>query len=227
MSCCPIDPYANPERASAWSDEAERRLRAMGATSVVTASSLPFRHEWDSTTFVDITNRPTDPASRPNGRSRVVSPGFFEALEMRIVAGRSFSRDDRLDAPPVVVVNRTWARKFLPGLDPLRERVNPGRFATRVDGKWVARDAEIIGVVEDVPYSDLTKAAEPTIYVSDLQAMTLRRSIVITSETATRNAWRRKFGSPSTVSTQVFPSSSNRSRRQSRHPLSGPSWGCC
>ena len=100
---------------------------------------------------------------------------------MRIVAGRSFSRDDRLDAPPVVVVNRTWARKFLPGLDPLRERVNPGRFATRVDGKWVARDAEIIGVVEDVPYSDLTKAAEPTIYVSDLQAMTLRRSIVITS----------------------------------------------
>ena len=177
----PLDPYGDPERTAAWSDEAERRLRAIGATSVVTASSLPFRHEWDSTTFVDITNRPTDPASRPNGRARAVSPGFFEALEMRIVAGRSFSRDDRRDGPPVVVVNRAWARKFLPGIDPLRERVNPGRFATRVDGKWVARDAEIIGVVEDVPYSDLTKAAEPTIYVSELQAMTLRRSLVITA----------------------------------------------
>ena len=45
----------------------------------------------------------------------------------------------------------------------------------------MARDAEIIGVVEDVPYSDVTKAAEPTVYVSDAQVPTLRRSIVITA----------------------------------------------
>ena len=178
----PLDPYGESRTQRRHGrmrprDDYEPSARHRSST----ASSLPFRHEWDSTTFVDITNRPTDPASRPNGRARAVSPGFFEALEMRIVAGRSFSRDDRRDGPPVVVVNRAWARKFLPGLDPLRERVNPGRFATRVDGKWVARDAEIIGIVEDVPYSDLTKAAEPTIYVSDLQAMTLRRSLVITA----------------------------------------------
>ena len=45
----------------------------------------------------------------------------------------------------------------------------------------MTQDAEIIGVVEDVPYSDVTKAAEPTVYVSDAQVPTWRRSIVITA----------------------------------------------
>ena len=42
-------------------------------------------------------------------------------------------------------------------------------------------DAQIVGVVADVPYSDLTKAAEPIVYVAEAQVPTLRRTIVITS----------------------------------------------
>jgi putative ABC transport system permease protein len=69
----PVRPYlAEPARMSAWLEQAEARLRALGATAVGIASSLPLRRETDSTTFVDITGRPTDPASRPNGRLRVV-----------------------------------------------------------------------------------------------------------------------------------------------------------
>jgi len=177
----PPQTYSDPARLAAWSTEAERRLRAVGATGIGVASSLPLGHEWDSTTFVDITNRPTEPASRPNARLRIVSPGFFPVFGIRMLAGRSFTADDRLGGAPVAIVNRAWARKFIPELDPLRERINPMRFATRVDGRFVARDAEIIGVVEDVPYSDVTKAAEPTVYVSDAQVPTWRRSIVITA----------------------------------------------
>jgi putative ABC transport system permease protein len=173
--------YFEPGRLAAWSSEAERRLRALGATQVATASSLPLRHEWDSTAFVDITNRPTDPASRPNGRVRVISPGFFEIFRIPIVAGRSFNADDRAGGNPVVIVNRAWARKFIPDLDPLRERVSPGRFGRRVDGRYVPLDAAIVGVVGDVPYADVTKAAEPTVYVVDAQVPTTRRSLVITT----------------------------------------------
>jgi putative ABC transport system permease protein len=177
----PPRPYTDPTRLAAWQQEADRRLRSIGATAIGVASSLPFGHEWDSTAFVDITNRPTAPANRPNGRVRVVSPGFFDVFGMKIIAGRPFTLDDRLDAAPVVLVNRAWARKFIPDLDPLRERVSPGRFARRVGDRWVAQDAAIVGVVEDVPYLDLRKGAEPTVYVSDAQVPTWRRSIVITS----------------------------------------------
>jgi putative ABC transport system permease protein len=177
----PDDPYRDRARLAAWAGEAERRLRTLGATQVETTSSVPLRHEWDSTAFVDITNRPTDPASRPNGRVRSVSPGFFDIFRIPILAGRSFTIDDRADGDPVVIVNRAWARKFIPDLDPLRERVSPGRFAQRVGQRFVARDAAIIGVVGDVPYADVTKAAEPTVYVVDAQSPELGRSLVITT----------------------------------------------
>jgi putative ABC transport system permease protein len=177
----PPRPYADPARLAAWSQEADARLRALGATSIGVASSLPLRHEWDATTFVDITNRPTDPANRPNARLRIVSPGFFEVFKIGIVAGRSFTEDDRAAGAPVVLVNRAWVRKFIPDLDPLRQRINPHRFVTRVDQRYVTVDAQIIGVVADVPYSDLTKAAEPIVYVAEAQVPTLRRTIVMTS----------------------------------------------
>jgi len=177
----PPDPYGDPERLAVWSAEAERRLRSLGATAVGVASSLPLGHEWDSTAFVDITNRPRDPANRPNGRIRIVNAALFDVLGIAVVAGRPFTADDRLNGEPVVLVNRAWVRKFIPDLDPLRERVNPGTFYRRSNNRYVAIDAAIVGVVEDVPYADLTKAAEPTVYVAESQVPALRRSLVVTA----------------------------------------------
>ncbi|HUL71573.1 MAG TPA: ADOP family duplicated permease [Vicinamibacterales bacterium] len=176
--------YVEPARAATWEQQVDERLRALGATAVGAASTLPLRPERDNTAFVDIANHPTDPANRPNGRIRVVTPELFDTLGIRIVAGRSFTRDDRNGLEPVVLVNRAWVRKFIPDLDPLRQRVNPGYFARTINGKVVATDAAIVGVVEDVPYSDLRKAAEPTVYVAEAQvppSLMLRRSLVMTT----------------------------------------------
>jgi putative ABC transport system permease protein len=173
--------YTDPGRLAAWSQQAEERLRALGATAVGVASSLPLRHEWDSTVIVNITGHPTDGAHQPNARLRIVSPTFFDVFKIKLANGRVFTRDDRRGGDPVVVINRAWARTFIPDLDPLRVRVDPGVFATRVNQTIVRHDAAIVGVVEDVPYADLTKAADPTIYVSDAQVPTLRRTLVVTT----------------------------------------------
>ena len=112
----PVRPYrAEPDRIYAWQADVDARLRALGATGVGIASSAPLRHEWDSTAFVDITGRPTDPANRPNARERIVSPGFFDVMGMKMVAGRAFTETDRRGGDPVVIVNEAWARKFLQG----------------------------------------------------------------------------------------------------------------
>jgi predicted permease len=178
----PVRPYLRePERLSAWIEQAEERLRALGATEVGVASSLPLRRELDTTTFVDITGRPTEPASRPNGRLRIVNAGFFAVMNIPIVAGRAFTRDDRLGSEPVVVVNRAWARKFLPGLDPLRERVTIAQLGTRVDGRFVPRDAAIVGIAGDVSYASLTAPVEPTVYVSVGQVMRPLQTLIITT----------------------------------------------
>ncbi len=171
--------YRDPARVAAWAEDADRRLREIGATSVATASSLPLRPELDSTAFVDIVGHPMPPENRPNGRIRIVSPGFFEALHIPIVTGRGFSVDDRRGGAPVVVVNRAWVRKFIPSEDPLATRVELGYFVKQVDGRVVIDPAAIVGVAGDVEYSSLTQDPEPVVYVSDAQVPTWRRSLVV------------------------------------------------
>ena len=177
----PVRPYlVDQPRMFAWFEQADERLRALGA-SVGIASSVPLRREWDSTTFVDITGWPTSPEQRPNGRLRLVSPGFFDVLNVTVVRGRAFTRDDRLGSEPVVLVNEAWARKFMPDRDPLRERVSPGTFGRRLDGKFVPQDAAIVGVVRDVPYVSLTTPAEPTVYASVAQVPRQRQTLIVTT----------------------------------------------
>jgi putative ABC transport system permease protein len=179
----------DPARRNAWSDEIAQRLRALGATHVGMATSLPLRRESDTTTFTDIVGRPVQPQFRPNGRLRVVNPEFFDTLEIRVSRGRAFTEADRFETERVVMVNEAWVAKFLPpDADPLRERI-AGLFARRVDNKFVTMDATIIGVVSDVLYAGLDKRPEPVVYQVDTQSVALRRSYVLTAADGNPERW--------------------------------------
>ena len=67
--------------------------------------------------------------ARPNGeedpraRFRTVSPGFFAALGVPIIAGRDFNDGDRRDAEPVVIVSQSVAQRMFPTRDALNRRL--------------------------------------------------------------------------------------------------------
>jgi putative ABC transport system permease protein len=63
----------------------------------------------------------------------------------------------------------------------LRERVSPGTFGRRVDGKYVPQDAAIVGVASDVSYTSLTAPAEPIVYVSAAQVIRPQQTLIITT----------------------------------------------
>jgi predicted permease len=164
----------------AWADAVTERLRAAGASDVASASTLPLRREWDSTLFVDIAGRPIDPAHRPNARLRVVSSNFFDVMRMRFVAGRAFTSADNTGSP-VVIINQSWVRHFIPDVDPLAQRLDPYLFGTRQGPQFVSTPAPIVGVVADVPYADLTREAEPMLFALDTQTPLWRRSLIVTT----------------------------------------------
>ncbi|HSK17621.1 MAG TPA: ABC transporter permease [Longimicrobiales bacterium] len=91
----------------------------------------------------------------------VVSPGYFDAMGIRVVRGRGFTDADRDGAPHVVVVNEAFARRFWPGTDALGRRV---RLAGS-DGPL----AEVVGVVPDGKYRSLTEEPLPYMYYPYLQ----------------------------------------------------------
>jgi putative ABC transport system permease protein len=171
--------YQEPARMDAWRRAVMDRLRAAGAADVAMTSSLPLQHEWDGTAFADLRSQPgTPPDQRPNGRVRFATPGFFSLMGIRLLAGRTFTDADRAGAPPVAIVNATFARRFLHDADPLREAL-AGFSNTIVNGKLVRKDAAIVGVVGDVKYASLTGPSEPVIYVPPSEFSSLRQTILI------------------------------------------------
>jgi hypothetical protein len=92
---------------------------------------------------------------------RQVSPGYFAALGLRVIEGRPFNETDSLTSRPVVVVNRAFARQYLP--TPAVGARIPASFNQN------ASEAEVVGVVDDVHYGTVTDPVPPEIYQSSRQ----------------------------------------------------------
>ena len=91
-----------------------------------------------------------------------VAPGFFDTMEIPLLAGRGFEpRDDR-DAPRVAVVNAAAAAELFGTDDAVGRRF--GFDAEERD------EIEVVGVVRDARYDDLRGAAPPTVFRSALQS---------------------------------------------------------
>ena len=70
---------------------------------------------------------------------------------------------DAADAPPVAIVNETFARRLLGGRNPIGARVRQAQSGR----PFVER--EIVGYVKDATYRDLREAIPPTIYIPYMQ----------------------------------------------------------
>ena len=109
---------------------------------------------------------PVDPSVEVdvNVIQRVVSPGYFAALGLRVTAGRALSAADTLTSSNAIVVNRSFAARYL-GAAPLGAVVpNLGMCRGNQD-RW-----EVVGVVDDMRQSAAFDRAEPEVFVPARQA---------------------------------------------------------
>lgn len=109
-----------------------------------------------------VEGRPAAPGERPQVEVRRASPGYFKALRIPLVAGRVFTPDDDLDAPPVALVNETAARRLWTDAEALG-----GRF--RLDDPE-APPWTIVGVVGDVRAFGPAAEPRPEVYLPFDQA---------------------------------------------------------
>lgn len=140
-----------PDKASRarFYEELVRRLEGKpGVRSVALTSNLPSTGSEGLSFAVQGKSYPSD-ADYPRTRRAVVTPGFFEMFGTRVMSGRDLARSDTADSLPVAVVNQSFARKHLPGGDPLGRRIRVGRSST--DQPWLT----IVGVVPDFYIGDL------------------------------------------------------------------------
>jgi predicted permease len=135
----------------------DRLSSVTAATSVGFTSELPVTPGGSTSAF---TLRSPVGVRSVQASPRLVSPGAFAALGMRILEGRDFNDDDSESAQPVAIVNREFARRYL-GEAPIGAKLPMG-----VGYQDPASQAAVVGVVDDVRYPNTATSSLPELFYS-------------------------------------------------------------
>src|SRR5690606_11755518 len=168
-----IDPGFDPERVlvmqwelpgrdvgdaerRAFEDALRERVAALpGVEGVTFASRIPIAQPYGRRS-VDVVGYEPAPGEEMEFPFNVVGPDYIELRRVPVANGRSFTEADRGGAPPVIIVNETFARRFWPD----------GGVGRQVVVGGVTR--EVIGVARDGKYWSLGEAPRPYYYLPRL-----------------------------------------------------------
>ena len=174
------DRYRDGAAVTAASQNLLERLRGLtGVASAGATLNFPLKPTPENSLFVLLRGDTFNPARPMNSRQRAASPSFFEAMGIKLLAGRDFSVDDRPDTTRVAIVNRTFARRYLTGMEPIGVRFSSGYPTINPNS-----EVTVIGIVEDVRQRSLTDAPEPAFYLSHGQGTPRRQAIVVATRLA-------------------------------------------
>jgi putative ABC transport system permease protein len=156
----PAARYRGNERVLGTFQQIEERFAAIPGVRAVGATNMLPLSATDGRRGVGIEGRPPDPDAPTRAHPRSVTPGYFGAMGVQLIAGRQFTAADKADAPLVVVVNDTMARRYWPGESPIGKRVT---FSGTPEWR------EVVGVVRDVRHWGLNQPVNPELYLPQAQ----------------------------------------------------------
>src|SRR5437667_1505589 len=172
-----------PDNASIvrFNNEAQRRIAALpGVRAAGFSTILPLAGTNSDSSFA-IEGRPSDKKSpSPDEERREVSPDYFRALGTPLIRGRFFTDTDKADAPLVIIVNQTFAKKFWPNEDALGKRIVMGGMSD--DPKWIT----IVGIVGDRRAFGVDIDPKPEMYVPFAQSAYFTTIYVVRSNQVPR-----------------------------------------
>jgi putative ABC transport system permease protein len=164
----PIVSYSRPpDQIAAFYKEVVRRIGALpGVQQVAVGTLVPWR---DANTFGPGFQFSAEGYARaggeedPRARFRTVTPGFFAALGVPVIAGRDFNDADRRDSESVVIVSQSLAKRMFPTQDAVNRRLMwTDPVMKFIDVSTGPR--RIVGVVADVDDENIVPGAAMTVY---------------------------------------------------------------
>lgn len=164
--------YDKPYKVVAFMDQLRERLAAapgIQAAGIASASPLGAGGFYLGREMV-AEGRDPSPANEVSINWNVATPGYFAALGVPLLAGRDFRSTDDTAAPPVMIVNQTFARRMFGAENPI------GRRAMSSRDEKVER--EIIGVVGDVKYYAAADSSRALVWVPYAQHNAWHQGII-------------------------------------------------
>src|SRR4051794_16041748 len=149
-----------PKRVEYYRQVLNRVAVVPGVESAAFTQTMPFT--WGIPAMFSVNGMPDDTAKLPPAYYDSVTPSYFATMHIPLLQGRLFSEADDANAPAVIVLSQSTAKKFFPaenpignrlGLPPSRQQPNPAAL-------------EVVGVVGDVPRDGLNLVTPYQAYAS-------------------------------------------------------------
>lgn len=172
--------YPDAEKqARAFSEIVARVSSAPGVEAAAVISPLPFSGTTAANSFI-IEGRPAArPEDKPTANYRAISADYFKVMRVPLLRGRTFSERDNADAPPSIIVNESFTRRFFGDSEALGQHITIERSDVTEQVK-----AEIVGVVGDVRHEGFDAPAGPEFYVPYQQAPEQGMDLVVRTSSA-------------------------------------------
>jgi putative ABC transport system permease protein len=154
-------------------DQIEQRFRSIpGVRSVGAINVLPLSGR-DGRRGIVVEGYEPAPDTPTRAHPRAVTPDYLRTMGIQLSAGRGFTTDDRANAPLVVIVNETMARRYWPAASPVGKRV-----LLAGSNDW----REVVGVVRDVRHWGLDRPVNPEMYLPLPQYLSNGLTFVIATD---------------------------------------------
>jgi predicted permease len=134
---------------SFWQRAVQRALETPGVVAAGLATLPPPDNQGDVNNFNLVAHPVPEGGAEPVSPWSNVTPGYFAALRIPLLDGRMFTDADSNNAPPVVIVSRSWAKRYFAGETVIGQQLIEG-------GCYECPRTTVVGVVGDVKYQGLT-----------------------------------------------------------------------
>lgn len=143
--------FANSEHIVTFYRQLLEKLQAIpGVSKAEVATGTPIQGTGFGMPFNVVGEPPKEAGARNGAGFQMVSPDYYQTFGIRIVKGRSFTDRDVEGSPRVAIVNENFARRFLPGVDPIGKRLVVEQLIPGVTKLGPSLEWEIVGVANNV-----------------------------------------------------------------------------
>ena len=168
----PTTKYTRPTQVRFYEDVIERMRRAPGVSSASAVSAMPLHDVGVAGALpFNVEGQPPPRTEDPLADVRIVAPGYFETMKIKLIAGRFLDERDAESTRRTSVINETMARRYFADRSPL------GLVIQNPHGK-----STVVGVVGDVHNQGLANEPKKQVYLPMRQSPTAGMAVVARAE---------------------------------------------
>jgi len=137
--------YKTSAQINDFYQQAFSNIKAIPGVEDVGSTDNPPLTKSTSRNIFSIEGQSFGPAQSPSGTVSSVTPDYFQAMQIQLLAGRCFNDRDTVGAPGVLIIDDLLAKRYFDGQNPLGQRISIGKAPWR----------EIVGVVGHIKHDAL------------------------------------------------------------------------